>query len=183
MIAKLLYDFSARLPCRLIQRNPGEPYVERYLLSKRPGRYRYLHRFVAADLDETLHDHPWDWAWSLVLTGGYQETWLDRIDPRSPDGAVTREVWRGPGSFHRIRGGDFHRITRCQPETWTIFCHGNWQPRSWGMLELAPAAEGVLARHHRWPATNPDEPWWEDRQKCARALALREPFGGAACQS
>jgi len=180
MIARSLYALSARLPCRLIQRTPGEPYLERYLISAKPGRYRYLHRFVAADMDEDLHDHPWPWAWSLVLAGGYCETWLDRIDPRVPGGLVQTERWRRAGHFHRISGEDHHRIGRCLPETWTLFCHGDWDlHRKWGFLDLQHDDITQIAVAHHRPFErqhDPGAPWWESRDACADALEHREPF-------
>jgi len=31
----------------------------------------YLHRLVASDPDRGLHDHPWPWAFSILLAGWY----------------------------------------------------------------------------------------------------------------
>lgn len=180
LLAEKLYEYTASLPARLIQRVEGEPYLERYYLGNRWGGYAYLHRFVAADMDEELHDHPWGWAWSLVLSGGYEESWLDRIDPREPRGMAVSTRWRRAGSSHVIRGRDFHRIGRCLPETWSLFVHGEWRPRGWGFLEVSGGqgqeVVAVHARHDR--VHDPRQPWWATAPRGDQVG--RVPLQGAA---
>lgn len=89
----------------------------------------FLHRFFASDGDRELHNHPWEWAYSLVLTGGYWEEILQ-------NGKIT---WTKqlPGSVHRIDANTFHRV-KLFDETkgcWTLFVAG---PRlqEWGFIDL-----------------------------------------------
>ena len=73
LIECLLYRVSARLPCRFIDGEQGEPYLERYYPCGAFGWHAYLHRFVDSDPDRGVHDHPGNRAVSLVLSGGYDE--------------------------------------------------------------------------------------------------------------
>lgn len=134
---KLLYWLSGRLPCRLI--NDGDrPYLERYYVGRLFGWTFYLHRFVASDPARGLHDHPWDRAWSLILSGWYFEE--------------TRAGLRKVRWFNRLTGDTFHRVVlpceldgkRYENETcsthkavpcWTLFAHGPYTKR-WGFLKL-----------------------------------------------
>ena len=55
------------------------PYLERYFVAgwsprnRRTGPALFLHHFVASDPDDEVHNHPWGWSSSLILTGGYRE--------------------------------------------------------------------------------------------------------------
>lgn len=162
-IANRLYALTARLRCRLINRHgPKGPerYLERYHLAELFGGAvtAYLHRFVAEDADEWVHDHPWRWSLAIVLTGGYVEERLIWFDPLT--GWAAR--WRRIGGWRRlnlIRGGDFHRITKSQPETWTLFIHG---PRVKGWGFLSSIEKGAVyhqphdvAKSAGWAATAP----------------------------
>ena len=105
MIEPILYAFTARLPCRLIDGDQGQPYLECYYLFGFLGWHAYLHRFVDSDPDRGLPDHPWGRAVSLVLSGGYDEV---RHCAGDPDQTCTRTL--GPGRLNRLRGSDFHRV-------------------------------------------------------------------------
>lgn len=103
----------------------GSLYLKRIYLT--PSRY--LHHPAQADQDRHPHNHPWIWARSRILTGGYLEQrrfWLS---------------WRGPGDVVELDSTTYHRIAFVKPNTWTLFTHG---PRcaSWGF-----AVEG---RHVDW---------------------------------
>lgn len=87
----------------------------------------YLHRFFLPDLDRALHNHPWRWAVSLVLSGGYTE------ERRLADGRViTRRL--GPLSVNLLRHDSFHRIAELHGEPWTLFLVGP-KVSTWGFLE------------------------------------------------
>ena len=58
VVRRVLFNLSGRFPCRFINRNPEERYLERYYLGKCLGLTFYLHRFVSPDGDEEVHDHP-----------------------------------------------------------------------------------------------------------------------------
>jgi hypothetical protein len=74
----------------------------------------YVHQMHAPDLDPSLHDHPWPWAVSLILLGGYRE---ERNAPGSDHQLekLFTKVWRvshwrrAPG-LNRLSGGTFHRV-------------------------------------------------------------------------
>ena len=105
MIQRLLEALTDRLPCRFIEGEGGEPYLERYYLLGVLGWHVYLHRFVDSDPDRGLHDHPWGRALSLVLVAGYDEI-------RSEPGAEGRTIRRfvRPWRVNWLRGDTFHRV-------------------------------------------------------------------------
>lgn len=76
-----------------------------------------------------MHDHPWRWAFALVLAGGYRE-WRLASDGRQ------WSRWLGRGHINIVSGTDFHRVElpRARP-AWTLFVHGP-KVRRWGFLNL-----------------------------------------------
>lgn len=118
MIARLLYWASRWLPCKLIPRGTDNgPYLERYFLCRFLGRRFYLHRFVESDADESLHAHPWLWAFSLVLTGWYRERILTGLSRRYGIRSIQRKI----RLLNYIPAGRFHAIEHVRMETWTLF--------------------------------------------------------------
>lgn len=91
------------------------------------GVHVYLHRFHRSDDDDALHDHPWAWAVSLVLAGGYSE------ERRTKDDRVERRSVRPP-AINVIRHKNFHRVDLFETDAWSIFIAG---PRvdSWGFWD------------------------------------------------
>ncbi len=143
-----LFEQTANMPVRFIRSNPNRPYLERYFLTEFDGQFAYLHRFVNGDGDRYIHDHPWDFASSLILTGSYTEFRREGI--HAPEQEL---IWL-PGEVNEIQGDTLHRIEETEPETWTLFIHTAWV-RDWGFLNDA----GEMIR-------NQDEPdganryWW-----------------------
>lgn len=138
IIARLLYRLTTNRPCRRIDRGDSSRYLERYWLRKFRSATAYLHRFVAKDADDWVHDHPWKWSIAIVLTGGYIEERLLWWSPRNGWHSVIRKVggWR---RINFIGPATFHRITETQPETWTLFIHGPRVPlKGWGFLQRQP---------------------------------------------
>jgi len=115
------------LRIRHIPRDDGKPYMTRYAIhgwmpedgeDKKYPLSIYLHRFHTPDYDLAPHSHPWAWARSLVLTGGYTEKRLNieteqtqTLDVRSRD-------------LNRLEPDDYHIITELHGETWTLFSCG-----------------------------------------------------------
>ena len=113
----------------------GELYLRRYYVSPKDryaeyGVRKMVHYFATGDLDKRLHNHPWNWATSVILQGGYTEQRLTGFS----EGAVhtTEHVYR-PGDINRLSGTDFHRITDVLPHTFTFFMNGPAR-RPWGFL-------------------------------------------------
>jgi hypothetical protein len=149
VLENLLYRLTARLPCRFIDGEGGEPYLERYYVLGAFGWHVYIHRFVDSDPDRGLHDHPWSRAVSLVLTGGY-----DELRPSGSDRSrvVKRHVraWR----LNFLRGEDFHRVLlRRGCPAWTLFAHGP-RVKGWGFFQdgtyRAVAGDRYDFQHRNW---------------------------------
>ena len=143
-IRRRLFDWSRTLPARAIRGPDGEPYLERYMVCRLPwpfgGGRVYLHRFVASDPDRGLHDHPWRWAVSLILAGGYLEQRLARF---APSGRRDRLAERRAPAINLLGGRSFHRvILGPEAECWSIFIRpGRCKP--WGFLTPRPAGAGA----------------------------------------
>jgi hypothetical protein len=158
-VVRLCRRIADRRPCRLIDVD-GRPYLERYFLATLPGGGAiYLHRFLAPDPDRGLHDHPWPWALSLVLAGGYVEARGD------PWGERRRRAVR-PGRLNLIRGTTFHRIVALAAgEAWTLFAHGP-RVKPWGFaVPCEPATAGELRVEGALARLAFDQPgqapgWW-----------------------
>lgn len=159
---RLLYRLTAGLPCRLIERNPGERYLERYYLGQLFGWTFYLHRFVSRDADVKVHNHPWSRGFSVVLSGAYTEEVATDICPyASPSGCVSfRRVVRW---FNRIDGNRFHRIVWCEPGTWTLMAHGprervaGGRLKGWGFLHTTAGGGAVVYTPY---GESQDPTWW-----------------------
>ena len=172
MLNKLLFLLTARLPCRLIPIE-DRPYLERYSLGKLFGVTFYLHRFVGQDAERHVHDHPWEWARAIVLSGWYEEELVRALDINHGWISQIRIIrW-----YNRITEGTFHRITHTAPGTWTLFFHGAREDRTWGFLEKVEEYPGIEA-----PYTKYHQPYdmkvtvgWEQSSPLGRD-AGREPL-------
>jgi hypothetical protein len=135
MIGRLLLFICKFLPFRIIEREPGDKYLTRYKLlgfmPNKPSRLPfslYIHHFHRPDADGAPHNHPWKWACSLILSGGYWEF-------RKKAGCDAAVSWKGPFHFNWIPHGVYHLVSDTRfRETWTLFLAG---PRvsSWGFLD------------------------------------------------
>jgi hypothetical protein len=125
---------------RRIPRSEGRPYLERYGRGDQEaqiaqdlgtGKWRFrLHHFVGPD-DAGHHNHPFEWALSIVLWRSYTEEVL--VDPFFLPGCGTFG-WietRRVRFFNWIPRGKYHRIVELHGNVWTLFITG---PRvsSWG---------------------------------------------------
>lgn len=147
MIARLLNRFAAwalehrpvdspssKQPARIgayviTDYTDGSPYITRVLLPRVFGIRPLLHRIHKPDSDRAMHNHPWRWAFSVVLAGSYDE---ERPVKGRESFVQTRRVSR----WNLIRSTDFHRISHLHGEVWTLFITG---PRiqDWGFRERA----------------------------------------------
>lgn len=147
-----------RLPKRVIERDDGKPYLERWYLFGEPGGLKYfpegqrtprwwqrlltglpcayVHRFCASDADPELHCHPWREATSYVLAGGYRE---ERYRPEvNVAGVLLRErgtFWQTFPPFSRnfVFQHTFHRVELLEEDAWTLFVTGP-KVDTWGFV-------------------------------------------------
>lgn len=115
---RFLTWLSDRLPAEEIA-HQGEKFMERYYVATLLGWRVYIHRFIGSDPDG-LHDHPWRFGFSLILSGWYMEQRLDRTYVRRWCNAVNGDT------FHRV-------IVPVGGEAWTLFAH-NRRYKAWGFL-------------------------------------------------
>lgn len=163
MLAKLLYNYTAGRPCRLIKSN-GKRYLERYFVGQILGYTFYLHRFVAADGDHALHDHPWKKCLALCLVGGYQEKRLRWFDPKTGLDSVERSV--RPGKLNAIGANTFHQILSVIPGTWTLFIHSK-KIKGWGFLQATCGTSEngnpeINAVYNADPDIASHKNWWQN---------------------
>jgi len=123
----------------------GDAYLTRIMLPRLNlpiiGSLRpMIHHFHRRDQDRHLHNHPWDRAWSFLITGSYDEERL--IWPKNPLSSVgmgceKRHVkW-----FNTLTAQDYHAVTKLNGEVWTLFVTGN-RVQDWGFY--------VDGRHVPW---------------------------------
>jgi hypothetical protein len=109
------------------RKRPGR-YLTRYALrafapsGKGPWRV-YLHQFHGAD-DDGVHNHPWKWAFSIVLRGSYTETLMC---PCCETTTTRRVRW-----FNWITSDCYHRIEALHGNVWTLFFAGPLSGKGWG---------------------------------------------------
>lgn len=140
VIRALLWLARKQEPRVIEGRNTDDPYLTRYYLTKRladaegmdrraddaPKHALYLHRFHRSDDELELHNHPWEWAVSLILHAGYSEE-------RLVGGRVVRRDVK-PWTLNFIGANTFHRIDLVRGECWTLFIAGPIV-QSWGFLD------------------------------------------------
>lgn len=144
MLRRFLYWVTNYLRVRIITGDNNEPYLERYRLVGFLGWAVFIHRFIASDPDRGLHDHPWRYAFSVILAGRYREI--------RPDGV---RVLRAP-AINIIRGNDFHRIVLDdKQEAWSIFTHGR-RVKGWGFQR-----EGTFIPHANNAEDHASRHWWK----------------------
>lgn len=151
--ARALHRFCLGRPCRVITSVDDEPYMIRVYVAHWRGHRRYLHRFLTADGERWLHDHPFD-GFSLVLSGGYDEDLM----PAFGQGVRTRRVrWA-----NWVPGNKFHRIARVRPNTWTLFVHGPHR-KLWGFVQPIESGNhyGLLYHNPFDQSDSGGAHWWE----------------------
>lgn len=170
LLSHLLFKATAFCRCRIINGPNQSPYLERYHLFRLPfGYHAYLHRFVASDPGRGLHNHPWNRAVSLVLSGEYEEVRM--ANALGNHELMTRRI--GAGHLNWIGGSAFHRINLIgNREVWTLFVHGP-KTKSWGFLRK---------QQHRYAFHDHDRLlqqmsyplWWKTASKPIDCPAMRK---------
>jgi hypothetical protein len=150
----MIEDIANRFVRRVIKDRHGTSnYMSRYYLAKEPkmpdGGYPFerdgtpkdgivwapgwgyvLHHFHRGDEARELHNHPWKWCVSVILSGGYREERLER------DWNQVQERVLRPGSINVLRDTTFHRVDLLDEKEgcWTLFVHGP-KNKGWGFLD------------------------------------------------
>jgi hypothetical protein len=105
------------------------PYLTRYtlLVGRGEGPWAlHVHHFHRGDNDAAVHGHPWRWALSLMLSGGYRE-W------RPAHGALRPRDVR-PGAVNLLTSETLHRVDLLDGEAFTLFLTGP-KGGSWAFVE------------------------------------------------
>ena len=103
----------------------GKVHFRRYRLLKTPWFALYIHQICESDMDDDMHDHPWNFS-SLILSGAYQETYL--LAPDFDKGGSRCYL---SGDVIEHESGDIHKIKLLTSEVWTlVFTSG--PKREWG---------------------------------------------------
>jgi hypothetical protein len=117
---------------RMIYRDPGEPYLERFYILSTPWLGIYVHRFWASD-EDGLHDHPWNSA-SIILAHSYfEDVPLYRKNPYGPVVTKKRSPLRPPITIRSKLAA--HRITvpeGAEGTCWSLFIRFGLKRRKWG---------------------------------------------------
>lgn len=128
-----------KFPSITIPKLDGSPYLTRYflLLKDRVFGNLFLHHFHSSDMDYDsdgeggitylLHNHPFKWSVSFVLSGGYTEERRDQY------GLVYTRIVK-PFTFNFISDKVFHRVQLLDEKkgAWTLFLTGSRKNKSWG---------------------------------------------------
>lgn len=125
----------------------GDKYLTRYRLINWKWFGVYLHHFHSGDGDRALHDHPWWFAFTLILWGGYREEVLKYWSARKMKSHVKTRVLT-PGRINFLPHWKFHRIDRILPDTWTLLFRFK-AVKSWGFIEQVDNLDVVIYEHHK----------------------------------
>lgn len=110
----------------------GSAYLTRYYLLGRdwPWFGIFLHFFHKSDVGP-LHTHPWQWGWSLILKGGYQQ-----IRCLAGKHRVPRWDTYYPGDTNTITKDIYHKVILNDEVNgcWTLFVVGK-RNRDWTFLD------------------------------------------------
>jgi hypothetical protein len=112
----------------------------------------YLHHFHRGDEELELHSHPWTWAASLILVGGY-------IEERRHGDRVKRRAYL-PGQVSFIRSSTFHRVSLIEEDAWTLFVTGpKVEPDTWFFWNRVSGQETEWRTFIRTLRAGTDRPW------------------------
>ena len=132
-----------KIPHITIPKPDGSPYLTRYYLMGEDKEWgnAFLHHFHSSDMDVAplelggsgtylLHNHPVNFAFSFVLSGGYVE------ERRNVDDTISTKIVK-PRTFNWLTGRDFHRVQLLDEEkgAWTLFFTGSRKSREWGFWD------------------------------------------------
>lgn len=120
--------------------NFGEKYLTRLTLWRSKKFTLYLHIFHKPDPGRELHNHPWDWCWSMCLWGGYTEqlalfqefTFYTLGEKLQYHDLCIVNVDRYGMLPRKFPGKTYHTVAALnRKRVVTLFAHGK-QVREWG---------------------------------------------------
>ena len=139
MIVSLLKILTKNMNSFTIEKD-GIKYLTRYYVfgEDREWGNIFIHHFHRSDMDMgtegygLLHNHPFDWSFSFVLTGGYSE----ERRGSGPWNYVLRKTVR-PFTFNFISNKIYHRVDLLDEEggCWSIFFTGSRKNNTWGFWD------------------------------------------------
>ncbi len=150
---KVIYDDGGSPYLLRVYQTKHEPHQLGSVTRERQLPAVYLHYFFRGDTDRELHNHPWEWAVSLILSGGYVEERydgpLDLVEPRRVRARTLR-----PGAVNFIRHDTYHRVQLVNGPTWSLFIAGprvrQTRGEDWGFVDVhSRAYESWGARDQR----------------------------------
>ena len=170
--------YAGHRPCRLVYDGHTLLFA-RYYVGSLPrflgGGQAYLHHYFRPDTRKEMHDHPWEWACSVILAGGYLEERLVQFDRRGPITWLQARVkLRKAGTAYILTGRDFHRIDQLlSASSWSLFMHGPYT-KGWGFLDEDTMGRGIVFT----PGPTSGKPdrggWWKT---APRGRDFRLPVG------
>jgi hypothetical protein len=120
-------ELARSVPAQEIRRNPDVPYLTRYFLAgwnpqtKQPGGAVFLHCFHHSDPNGEVHSHPWGFAVSIILVGGYREY---RCQGGRYGQLEVADYF--PGMVNVLTPETWHRVELLAEECWTLFLVGSY---------------------------------------------------------
>lgn len=126
--------------------NDGELYMKRLKIFECPAFGIYIHKIFEADIDRSLHDHPWSFM-TFTLSGGYFEEILSgygqyeqRALGKDPYNRVSQK------RFGYLPITSFHRIAQIYPRhlvgyVQTLVIHGP-RRKNWGFIDPVKNLQG-----------------------------------------
>lgn len=164
LFRRVIMCVAATRPCKIVRYN-GEDVLRRFHLIELPfdGMTVVLHQFCRSDPDRGLHDHPWAFGASFILSGGYFERRVAYSN--NPIGKPKEEVpvierWYGPGTMNTFVGHDFHRVfVPTDTDCWSLFLSGP-RVKTWGFLKAARDLYEYVS--YSRTVQDLDGRWWND---------------------
>lgn len=166
---RLLQKVANHLPLRIIDHD-GKPYLRRYYVCTIPliNLRVYLHHFVDSD-PVGLHNHPWLFGCSILLSGKYQEErrWCQIPNQRN----IRFLNLVGADDLHRVllfRDGANNPMS-----VWSIFIHSRLV-MTWGTLKDKGAFTQYWEEHGEHERKNGHSQW---HLKAKKGKELLNPDG------
>ncbi len=103
----------------------GIVHFRRYRLLQTPWLSLYIHNIRQSDMDQHMHDHPWNFL-SLILEGAFYEQ-----TSFPPNYYAIHYGKYFSGDIVKHKAEDIHRITLISPEVWTLVLTSG-RSRDWG---------------------------------------------------